>query len=165
MALALSGAAATPLLGQTALTSGAFTFFEFGAVGSGASGQPFTYTSASPFTVTVVDGFQAGDRFDLFSGATLIGRTSLVATNSANLCTTGAACLANPALSVGTFAFGAGAYSFTVVTAASPFGSGGAFIGANVAQVTSTVPEPTTLGLLAGGVLAVGGLARRRRTA
>lgn len=168
LAALTSVAAAAPVQAQTALTSGAFTYFDFGGVGSGADQQPFTFASDTPFYVTVVDGFIAGDEFQLFAGSTLIGATTAVPLNEGIRCETGAACLEDSGFSRGTFFLSAGSYEFNILTVASPFGSGGAFIGANVSETlagtpASVVPEPGTWALLGTGLLALGGISTRRR--
>jgi hypothetical protein len=164
LAAAVAGLiAAAPAAAQTPLTSGSWTFFGFGGPGSGATGQPFTFTSATAFTVTVLDSFNPGDQFQLFNAGTLVGSTAAVPAINQEFCVTPAQCLDDPRFSRGTFTLGPGAYSLTVVATVSPFGGGGAWIGANV--VTEVIPEPSTWALLGTGMLALAAAAGRRRTA
>lgn len=158
--------AASSAEAQTPLVSGSWTTFFFGGVGSGASSQPYTYTASSQFFVTVLDGYNSGDQFQLLDGTTLIGTSTAPADGS--YCDSPAACLASGAFSRGTFLLGPGTYSFNVNVTASPFGEGGAFIGVNVSDAlagtaASTVPEPATVALTAMGLLGMAGVATRRR--
>lgn len=169
-ALAAAALLAAPAAhAQTTLTSGSWTYFEFGGVGSGATGQPFTYTSASAFYVTILDGYASGDLFELLVGSTVIG-TSTTPTMNAN-CFDPAMCLADGGFSRGTFLLGAGSYDFNVGVLASPYGSGGAWLGVNVSQelagtpALSTVPEPGTVVLTGAGLALLVGVARRRARA
>ncbi|HEU4629664.1 MAG TPA: PEP-CTERM sorting domain-containing protein [Gemmatimonadaceae bacterium] len=166
--LAASLLVASSAEAQTPLVDGAWTTFSFGGVGAGASGQPFTYTASSRFFVTVLDGFSSGDQFQLLDGATPIGTST--APTDGSYCSSPAECLASSAFSRGTFLLDPGTYSFNVNVTASPFGSGGAYIGINVSDAlastaTSTVPEPATAALTAAGLLAMAGVSTRRRRA
>ena len=102
-------------------------------------------------TLTVTDGFQQGDQFQLFDFGVSIGSTSAVATDATHSCSNDeAACLADPLMSHGAFLLAAGMHSLTGIVSNSPYGAGAAFfrIGA--------VPEPGSLALFA---LALAGLA------
>ncbi len=138
----------------------------FGDVGSGASGEPFTYTSGSQFFITLLDGFASGDQFQLFANGSLVGTTT-TPTVGAPFCINASMCLADDAFSRGTFLLDAGSYAFTLKTIQSPLREGGAYLGVNVSSTLAgdiaTVPEPASASLLAGGLLALGGVAIRRR--
>ena len=73
LAAAVCMFATVPVQAQTPLTSGDFNLFSFAGVGSSASGQPFTFSSAMSFYITVVDGAATGDQFQLSNGLTPLG--------------------------------------------------------------------------------------------
>ncbi len=129
-----------------------------------APNPAFTFTSATPFTFTIVDGFASGDRFALLNGATLIGTTS--APTAGGSCGSDiTACRASAAHSQAMFMLAAGSYAFDIrVEANAPgFEDGAAFF--EITQAVTTTPEPATYVMLASGLLAIGGIARRRRSA
>jgi hypothetical protein len=173
-------AATTLTLGTAAqaapIVVGQWYNFEFGIVGSalGAGGAggisanpasliapagPWTFSLASGGTLTVVDGFNSGDQFTMSDFGSTIGITSAPGASSCFNDIT--ACLANAAMSKGTFALGAGAHSITGVATLSPFNSGaGYFIVRNVA---GAVPEAASWAMMLVGFGVVGGAFRYRR--
>lgn len=168
LALAASVLLGTTAGAQTALSSGSWTDFNFAAVGSGATGQPFTYSSSSQFYLTVLDQYLSGDSFDVLNFGALLGSTTAGVVGS-DCGGDRAACMANADFGRGTFLLAPGSYSFTIVTTASPYDRGAAAIGVDVSQelagtpAMSTVPEPATVALLGTGLLVVAGVGARRR--
>ncbi|MGI8546245.1 MAG: hypothetical protein ACR2M1_02760 [Gemmatimonadaceae bacterium] len=130
--------------------------------------SPWTFVSATPFTFSIQDLYATGDRFSLLVGGTLVGTTSPTATGAD--CTRGIAeaamsyiadCQAQPLSSRGTFAFAAGSYLFEIHADESPYRSGAAAFGVNVAP--SVVPEPATLVMVGSGLLLLVSPTMRRR--
>jgi hypothetical protein len=165
--------AATPAVSSAQLVSGQWYGFNFLGVGSfgtecpECSGAEFipapslwTYTSATGGTITFLDGYLSGDQFKIYNFASVMGSTSASSTGSN--CNGPTDCLANSAMSRGTFAFGAGDHSFSAEVLASPYNSGGAFF--RIDDGVSTVPEPSTYAMMGVGLAALA-FARRRRKA
>ena len=171
--VALAIAFAIPTVAKASpVVSGQWYCFSFGGPGSfghysgcedlvglsiPAPGAPWTYMGAG--TMTVLDGYLHGDRFELFDGAGSLGLTS-VPGGPGGCYASITACLADPDASKGTFAFGAGLHSFKIQAVDSPFGGGDAWFRIDE---PATVPEPASLGLLATGLLGIVAVARRRR--
>jgi hypothetical protein len=121
---------------------------------------PFTYTGAG--TLQVVDLFIAGDQFAIFDNSTFLADTSTPTNTGVSTCSNDIACaVADPTdYSFLNIALGAGPHSITIETIQSAAGSSS---GAAVLEITSAVPEPGTLALLAGG-LALLGFRRRQKS-
>ena len=118
-----------------------------------AGNAPWTFSG--PATVTVLDLFLSGDRFELFDNLVSVGITS--APVAGDDCSGNIACaLADPDFSRLVVSLGAGNHSLTINTLASPFGGGAA-----VFQVRT--PEPTSMLLLGSGLAGVAARIRRRR--
>jgi hypothetical protein len=122
-----------------------------------SSGTPTSFLDAPPWTfvapiagalLTVVDSFEAGDRFEIFDFGASLGLTS-APVGSADCGDDPVPCLADPNTSSGTFSLLAGAHSLTIVPTEGGFGSG-------YLQVLAAVPAPGTLLLLASGLLGLG---------
>ena len=166
--LCLSSATAGPVV---ITTDGTWFDFSVGDVGdvwrSPLDGDPitFTLTSASAFTLRLVDVGFAGDRVEVLSGgATVLGTTDIVPVDDTVFAFTPDEAFAAPGTwSQGTWMLGAGTYSFTGSATASPFGGGSWAISA-LADVTPTIPEPGTWALvLISGLALVAATPRRRR--
>ena len=179
---ALVGCIAHALLATQAaagpITAGQFYEFAFTDAGIGAtgcdpadpagpfciasSGTPTVEADAPPWTFvapaggstfTVIDAFAAGDQFEILDFGAVIGMTSLP--GGGNCGDDPVVCLADAAMSQGTFALAAGAHSLTIVPLQSPTGGGAGYFAIDAVAV----PEPTSWALLATGAAA---LAHRR---
>jgi hypothetical protein len=160
-----------PHAGPVAIsTDGTWFDFAVGDVGdvwrSPLDGNPimFTLTSASAFTLRLVDVGFAGDRVEVLSGGTTaLGTTSDVPTDDSVFAFTPDEAFAVPATwSQGTWLLGAGTYSFTGSATASPFG-GGAWAISALADTTPTIPEPGSWGLVLSALALAAASTRRRR--
>lgn len=109
-------------------------------------------------TLTVIDAFQSGDRFNVFDFGVLLGATSAPILD-VDCGDDPVVCLATAGMSVGSFALGAGNHSLTLVVLEAPSGGGSGYLRV-VGDSASAVPEPATLALLAA---VVGALALRQR--
>ncbi|MGH3849047.1 MAG: PEP-CTERM sorting domain-containing protein, partial [Pseudonocardiaceae bacterium] len=131
-----------------------------------SSGTPTTFLDAPPWTfsaptagatLTVVDAFLAGERFEIFDFGVSLAQTSVPGATG-DCGDDPVTCLGDPDISSGIFALLAGLHSLTIVPTAGDAGSG--YLRVAAAQV----PEPATLTLLAGGLIGLGWGARTRRS-
>lgn len=184
LALALT-AAATPALADTIVIGGDNAWHPF-AVDSllaplatplrwiddsgGLRGFTFSVAAGQSAQLTVLDLDFAGDTFSVFSNGALLGNTSAVPIgsleSSADAGFDYAVALADNSFSRGVFTFGQGSYTIGgSLLQSATFGgvpidaTGGAV---RLAFVTAPVPEPETVSLLLGGLMALGALMRRR---
>lgn len=167
----LIAAASAVTLGTASAATSALTtdgtWFEFlvGETGdvwrSTLDGDPitFTLTSASPFTLRLVDVGFAGDRVEVVAGgSTVLGTTGAVAADDTLFAFTPDEAFAAPGTwSQGTWLLAAGSYSFSGTATASPFGSAAWAISA------VAVPEPATWAMALGGLAWTAAVAARRR--
>ena len=131
-------------------------------------GDPaWTITTNQSFTFLLTDGFQQGDSFTLFDFGVPVGATPGVAQDAGHTCVNDeVACFLDPLMSHNAFAQGVGAHSYEIRVDVSPFGGGAAFFcldtGNDLCRSTPPIPEPSTYVLLATGLIAIAGVARRR---
>jgi MYXO-CTERM domain-containing protein len=131
------------------------------------SALSFTFTVPSGFvaTLSVVDGGFAGDRFQVFNGASVLGATSAAINSYPNsIGLDFEAALVNAAYSRAVFTLPSGAYNVSGVLLASALDDTGAAINSTVGGVRLTispVPEPASWLLTLAGVGLLGALRRR----
>ena len=128
-------------------------------LGGDALSFDFTIGASQKGILTVVDGGFAGDSFQVFNGASLLGSTSAPTDSYPD--SVGLdfdAALADADYSRGVFTLGAGDYSINGLAALLPLG---ATVGAVKLEVAN-LPEPRSLALLLAGLAALGVTARRR---
>jgi len=131
--------------------------FGIGQQSVAAPDAPWTFNcGAAGCTLTVTDGFNSGDQFELFDNLAFIGMTS-VPTPGDSCGNDELACLADPDFSHGAFLLAAGAHSITGAMLLSPFGGGAGFFLIEAASV----PEPGSLLLSALALLSLAALRRR----
>lgn len=172
---------AMPVFGGAILPDGSYHEFQFGTATSAVfscaggcdatsnpiaeqtSSPPWTFTTAGPATLFVLDLFFKGDRFQFFDNLVSVGTTSVVANTGVNSCSGDIACAtADAGYSRLSVALSAGAHSLTgsVIANATGASAGGAAV---FSVATSAVPEPGTMVLIGlGGVLLAGSPKLRR---
>ena len=166
--LIASGASATAIplnqweefsFGTTGSALASCTSCTVGDISVYAPNPPWTFTCATSCSLVVTDGFQSGDQFQFFDNLVSLGLTS-VPTPGSDCGGAVLACLANAAFSHGSFSLAAGAHSISGIVTVSPFLGGAAFF--IVRAQVAPVPEPSTILLLAMGLLSVGVMLRKR---
>lgn len=141
-----------------------------------APGDPpwtFTVPIGMVGSFVITDGGHQGDIFSVFNFGNLIGTTSTVTTDTNHNCGNfPTPCLADPAMSHGTFALGSGDYSVTIREDNFFEPSSVAWFNVTLAPAATNppgvgpptaagVPEPATC-FLVGSALLAAGLLRRR---
>lgn len=155
-ALALTGAAQAGTVNYT-VDSG-WNRFAAGAVGTQV-GRQFAFNLTQNAVMTIVDGFLAGDQFEVFSNGTSLGATSLPGTGGTNTGMNFDVAAANGINSVGRFILGPGSYLISLNVLSRSGTDTRLHLGA-IRVDLAPVPGP------AAGVLlltALGALALRRR--
>lgn len=155
--LALVAALGVPasVSAQTTLT--ADTWYQFSWSGLGSISQTFLATTG---TLLVVDCCIVGDMFEVFAGGSSVGTTSTVSASSGvqSGAFDGASAWAYSGLSKGMFSVGAGqTISLSTVQLADGYPGGAGYI------MSSSVPEPSAILLVAFGILGLVYTARRRQ--
>jgi hypothetical protein len=134
-----------------------------------SSGTPTVFLDASPWeflaptdgaTLTLVDAFLSGDRFELFDFGTSLGLTSASVVGR-DCGDDPLVCLADPGMSQGAFLFGAGAHSISILPTSAPDFGGTGYFKVVTGGGPATVPEPGVLLLFSAGLLVI--LAMRTR--
>jgi hypothetical protein len=136
-----------------------------------SSGTPTVFLDAPPWTfdaaaggatLTVIDAFESGDRFEVLDLGIPIGFTSVPAAAGAVDCGDDpVVCLATAGMSTGVFALAAGPHSITIAPTLSPSFLGAAYL--RIDGPTVAAPQPVSLLVLAAGVIAAGFWSRTRR--
>lgn len=117
---------------------------------------PWTFTFGRISTLTIVDAFLSGDRFEVFNFGVSLGVTSLPAAD-ADCGDDPLACLAEPGMSRLKVTLPPGSYSLTLSTVAAPNGSGSGYL--HVAEA----PEPSTVSLAGAVLFVLASLVRRKK--
>jgi hypothetical protein len=176
-AIAIASLALSTTAHAVPIVVGQWYTFGFGGVGSAlvdgtgftlgtnpaapASGAPpWTFTLAGLGTLTVLDGFDSGDRFTMSDFGAGIGTTSVPVTGT-NCGSDIGVCSGTAAMSKATFNLSAGNHSITGVASTSPFGGGAGFF--IVRNVQGAIPEAATWAMMLVGFGVVGGALRSRR--
>lgn len=165
--LALAGASVASH--ASVISADSWVGFCFDGVGSAAysgcqnmapqtSGNAFTFTLVSSGEIKVTDAFLYGDSFDVYDFGTPLFMTNSVGSSGGGSSNPDLA-WADPLFSHGSAILGAGSHSITIFAAASPHGTGAAYMGV----FTAPVPVPAAAWLFGSGLLGLVGMARSRR--
>jgi len=112
---------------------------------------PWTFTTAGSAVLTVTDAFTSGDQFEVFDFGVSLGLTSLPGAVEVDCGDDPVACLATAGVSRALFPLAAGGHALTLFPTLSPGGGGAGYL-----LVVGAVPEPSSLALLALGIVIVG---------
>jgi hypothetical protein len=121
------------------------------------------WTFSGPGTLLVQDRFTDGDQFAIYDNAIFQGLTSVPSNDWTYCGPDPVVCGMDSKFSQGTFNFGSGDHSITILLSAGAvgyaYGTAAFMLTSEVPPPPSEVPEPTTLGLVSVGF---GGLLLRR---
>lgn len=129
---------------------------------------PWTFTATGGGALlTVLDGGELGDVYNVWDMGVLIGTTSAVDLNLTPYACGGFPldCIDDPNMSKGSFALAPGAHSITISIASTPYENSYLSWFKADPVAAEAVPEPKTLILMGAGFLALGMLRVRRRAA
>lgn len=121
-----------------------------------ADDPPWTFVLGGPGTITVTDAFLKVDSFEIFDFGASIGLTDAF-TPGGTCGNDPVPCLADPDMSSGIFALGAGAHSISIRHLTGQAGAAYFLI-----QEKGRVPEPATFGLMAASLAGLAVWRRRR---
>ena len=123
-----------------------------------APAPPWTFAVPAGTTATLIvtDAFLHGDSFDIFDAGVFIGSTPAVANDGNGCGDNPAVCLADPAASHDSFLLGDGIHSITIIPDVIADAGAGYF---------QLVPEPSAFGVLCFGLMVLGVIRRRFRSA
>lgn len=140
--------------------AGAFCIPSSGTPTEFLDAPPWTFVAAAAgATLTVTDAFLSGDQFEFFDFGSSIGLTSPPSAVAVVDCGDDPeVCITTAGMSTGSFVLAAGAHSITLAPVLAPEGGGAGYL-----RVTgAAIPEPSSLALIALGVLALFALRLRR---
>lgn len=152
----IAALASAAYAGPIAVGGGWQEFF-FAGVGSGANGNPYTFTATQTVVLKVTDAFNAGDRFEVFLGGLSAGQTSVPTALGDNIGNDYDGAFADARWSSGSWVLAPGNYSMELYTTVSPFASGRAAF-----RVDNAIPEPSTYAFVLSGLAAAFAIRRRK---